>query len=145
MKQKVDRKKDTRAIIKLLNKFFEKESIFAQDNLMFFPLGSIFFEKGSWRFSLDFTYITEPQDCFTLLLLMENFHKKGIQIKLWEPHHTIFNNKDICCGAVFQHEIIQLSEELGVTDEGAYNILRGRLIDFYNEEQKTKTDSKKSV
>jgi|SRR5271157_363588 len=142
MKQeKQDFKRGRQIIVRTLKQWFDEEDIHGDIKgtwkgtpMIHFPFGSITLERNHWRFSLNFTPMDSPWDAQMLLILMQALHSKGINLEMYEPFYTVHIEDGTCCGSIFESEVLKFAKKMKVSEEGAFDILRGQMIDEYNEE-----------
>jgi len=140
---KLDKKtKEAHIIMEVLSEFFEEGRYeYTSDTLssmIIFPLGTFYYEEGSWVLDVDFTFCTEKNDIIFLLSLVNKIVRHKVVLEVSCGYQTVFDKNDICNGVIFQQDIHALIDEEEITEKEAEKFLTNKLIKNYRKETKCK-------
>ena len=122
---------------KILLKHFDKEFITVdkKDNMLFTPIGIFMKEKHIWYFDIDFSFITKNNNFVLIMDAVKSITEKGINIKFYRGHYSIYHpDTEMCIDIIDDDDVDELRERFGITEGGAIDIIKGGIIDKYNEE-----------
>ena len=142
------KKDDTiKKIQKILIGYFLEDSVRIIDKTMIIcPVGTFIHEDDEWIFDLDFFYMTDNIDTLSLMSLIKDIVKKGIDLMFSTGYHSVFNEDDICCGILFEDDIVDYAEDSDCDYEEALEELSNELIEEYKKEpNKKEIKTKESI
>jgi hypothetical protein len=122
---------------KILLKHFDKEFITVdkKDNMLFTPIGVFMKEKNKWYFNIDFSFITINNNFVMIMYIIKSIVEKGIKLEFFRGHYSIYHPvSEKCIDVIYDDDVDELRERLGISESGAIDIIKGGIIDKYNEE-----------
>lgn len=124
-------KEQSETIIEVLEQYFDNDfiSYIPEDDMIFYPLGSIAWEDDIWTISHDYTMITDYIDIRLTSQIVQEIIDCGLDLTVMEGYWTIFN-EDVSkvLDLIWEHQIEELSEEKEISFHEAFKILHDKLV-----------------
>lgn len=124
-------KEQAETVIEVLEQYFDTEVIayLPEDDMIFYPLGSIAWEDEIWTISHDYTMINTHVDIRLTSQIVQEVIDCGLDLTVMEGYWTIFNeDASKVLDLIWEHQIEELSEEKEISFHEAFLILVNKLI-----------------
>lgn len=138
-KLKLDFKKDSKIIKKVISQFAEAGMIFVdEDNeIINFIRGVLFISKNKWMLSIDFCDFCDHEDVNAYLQILSDLNKKGINPEIGIGHISVFDEETgEYINMLSRFDVFEYMDKYKVCYCDACAILEGRMIDAFRTPKK---------